>query len=125
MKIVGKDLLQARVVINGAGMAGLVSADLLVKAGIKQVIVSDRDGALYKYRPRAMSWAKWEIVKKTNPENFSGTLEKALKGANVFVGLSIAGALIVATGRSDFPNQVNNSLVFPGIFRGPWMCGPG
>ena len=68
MKIVGKDLLQARVVINGAGMAGLASADLLVKAGIKQVIVCDRDGALYKYRPRGMSWSKWE----SGQENQSG-----------------------------------------------------
>ncbi len=93
MKIVGKDLNQARVVINGAGMAGLVSADLLIKAGVKQVIICDRDGALYKYRPRGMSWAKWEIVKKTNPDNFTGTLEEALKGADIFIGLSVGGAL--------------------------------
>ena len=93
MKIVGKDLSETKVVINGAGMAGLASADLLVKAGIGHVIVCDRDGALYKYRRRGMSWAKWEIVKKTNPEGFTGTLEGALKGADVFIGLSVGGAL--------------------------------
>jgi malate dehydrogenase (oxaloacetate-decarboxylating) len=153
MKIVGKDLINARVVINGAGMAGLATADLLVKAGIKQVIVCDRDGALYKYRPRGMSWAKWEIVKRTNPENFTGTLEGALKGADVFIGLSAPGVLkgemirhmakdpvvlamatpipeitpeearqagvrVMAFNRSDFPNQTDVALVFPGFFRG-------
>ncbi len=113
MKIVGKDLSQARVVINGAGMAGLVSADLLVKAGIKQVIVCDRDGALYKFRLRGMSWAKWEIVKKTNPENFTGTMEEALKGADVFIGLSIGGALKPVMVRSMAKDPVILALSTP------------
>ncbi|MBA3035719.1 MAG: NADP-dependent malic enzyme [Desulfobacterium sp.] len=93
MKVVDKDIINSRVVINGAGMAGLASADLLVKAGIKQVIVCDRDGALYKYRLKGMSWAKWEIVKITNPDNFTGTLEQALKNADVFIGLSSGNVL--------------------------------
>lgn len=93
MKVVDKDIVNSRVVINGAGMAGLASADLLVKAGIKQVIVCDRDGSLYKYRLKGMSWAKWEIVKNTNPDNFIGTLEQALKGADVFIGLSSGNVL--------------------------------
>jgi len=153
MKVVGKDLLNARVVINGAGMAGLASADLLIKAGIKQVVVCDRDGALYKYRLKGMNWIKEEMSQQTNPEKITGDLANAVKGCDVFIGLSVAGALskamistmaeapvifalanptpeilpdaakeagalIVATGRSDFPNQVNNSLVFPGVFRG-------
>ncbi len=88
LKLKGKDLETAKVVINGAGMAGLACADLLIKAGIRLVIVCDRDGALYKYRPKGMSWAKWEIVKRTNPENFKGPLDQALKGADVFIGLS-------------------------------------
>ena len=93
MKVVGKDLLNARVVINGAGMAGLASADLLIKAGIKQVVVCDRDGALYKYRLKGMNWAKWEIVQKTNPDKMTGTLGQALKGADVFIGLSSGNVL--------------------------------
>jgi malate dehydrogenase (oxaloacetate-decarboxylating) len=113
IKIVGKDLHQARVVINGAGMAGLVSADLLVKAGIKQVIVCDRDGALYKYRPRGMSWAKWEIVKKTNPDNFTGTLGEALKGADIFIGLSAGGALKPEMVRSMAKDPVILALSTP------------
>ncbi len=90
-------------VINGAGMAGLASAELLVKAGIKQVIVCDRDGALYKYRPRGMSWAKWEIVKKTNPDNFTGNLGEALKGADIFIGLSVGKALNRRHGQGHGP----------------------
>jgi malate dehydrogenase (oxaloacetate-decarboxylating) len=113
MKIVGKDLLQARVVINGAGMASLVSADLLVKAGIKQVIVCDRDGALYKYRPRGMSWAKWEIVKKTNPDNFTGNLGEALKGADIFIGLSVGGALKPEMVKAMAPDPVILALSTP------------
>jgi malate dehydrogenase (oxaloacetate-decarboxylating) len=113
MKIVGKDLLQAKVVINGAGMASLASADLLVKAGIKQVLVCDRDGALYKYRPRGMSWAKWEIVKKTNPDNFTGTLGDALKGADIFIGLSVGGALKPEMVRSMAQDPVILALSTP------------
>ena len=93
MKLVGKDLPAARVIINGAGMAGLASAELLVTAGIKNVVVCDRDGALYPYRPKGMSWAKWEIVKKTNPEKVKGGLVEVIKGADVFIGLSTGGVL--------------------------------
>lgn len=153
MKVVDKDIINSRVVINGAGMAGLASAELLVKAGIKQVIVCDRDGALYKYRLKGMSWAKWEIVKNTNPYNFTGTLGQAIKGADVFIGLSsgnvfngdmiksmardpivfalstphpeimpdearLAGAKVMVFNRTDFPNQSDVAMIFPGFFRG-------
>jgi len=113
MKIVGKDLLQARVVINGSGMAGLACADLLVKYGMKQVIVCDRYGALYKYRPKGMAWAKWEIVKKTNPDNFTGNLEQALKGADVFIGLSVGGVLKPAMVRSMAKDPAILALAIP------------
>lgn len=123
MKVVQKDMIDARVVINGAGMAGLVSADLLVKAGVKQVIVCDRDGALYKYRLRGMSWAKWEIVKKTNPDNFTGTLEQALKGADVFIGLSsgnvLTGDMVRSMGKDPvvFALATPNPEIMPDIAR--------
>ena len=113
MKLVGKELAEARVVINGAGMAGLASADLLVKAGIRQVIVCDRDGALYKYRPRGMNWSKWEVVKKTNPDNFKGTLEEALKGADVFIGLSSGKVLNADMVRSMAKDPVIFALATP------------
>lgn len=113
MKLVEKDLFQTKIVINGAGMAGLASADLLVKYGIKNVIVCDREGALYKYRPTAMSWAKWEIAKKTNPENFKGDLREALKGADLFVGLSSGKILDGVMVRSMNPNPVVFALATP------------
>jgi len=113
MKLVGKTLQEARVVINGAGMAGLASADLLVKAGIRQVIVCDRDGALYKYRPKGMNWSKWEVVKKTNPDNFKGPLEKALKGADVFIGLSSGKVLNADMVRSMARDPVVFALATP------------
>lgn len=141
-----------KVVIAGAGAAGLAVADLLLKYGFSQLIVNDSKGALSKDRQDINS-AKMAIAKRSNPENFQGTLSEALVGADVFIGVSApdlikrevvatmapqplifalsnpipeimpdealaGGALAVATGRSDFPNQINNVLVFPGIFRG-------
>jgi malate dehydrogenase (oxaloacetate-decarboxylating) len=113
LKLTGRDRQQARAVINGAGMAGLACADLLVKAGITQVVVCDRDGALYKYRPKGMSWAKWEIVKKTNPENFKGPLDQALKGADVFIGLSSGNVLTGAMVRTMARDPVVFALATP------------
>ena len=141
-----------KIVIAGAGAAGLAVADLLLKYGFSQLIVNDSKGALSKDRQDINS-AKMAIAKRSNPENFQGTLSEALVGADVFIGVSApdlikrevvatmapqplifalsnpipeimpdealaGGALAVATGRSDFPNQINNVLVFPGIFRG-------
>ena len=141
-----------KVVIAGAGAAGLAVADLLLKYGFSQLIVNDSKGVISQDREDINS-AKMAIAKRSNPENFKGTLRESLVGADVFIGVSApnlidreavatmapkplifalsnpvpeimpaealaGGALAVATGRSDFPNQINNVLVFPGIFRG-------
>ena len=153
LPLVGKRLEDARIVIGGAGSAGLGVARLLLAAGARQLIVCDRAGALHKYRASHMDWVKSEIARQTNPQNAAGSLADVLKGADVFVGLSAAnvvspemvssmaqdaivfalavptpeispaearraGAKIVATGRSDFPNQMDIALVFPGVLRG-------
>jgi malate dehydrogenase (oxaloacetate-decarboxylating) len=93
LKLVGKDLKDARIVINGAGMAGLGTARLLTTAGATQVIVCDRAGAIYRYRPFQMSWPKWEIAKQTNPAQERGDLATIIKAADVFIGLSEGGVL--------------------------------
>ena len=151
-KVVGKRLPKLTVVVSGAGAAGTAVALLLVAAGIEDVIVLDRGGTIYAGRPD-LNVHKQELAAHTNPRRVVGTLEEALTGADVFIGVSgkglltsahiqgmndapiifalanptpeilpeeayAAGAAVVATGRSDFPNQVNNALVFPGIFRG-------
>jgi len=142
----------AKVVINGAGSAGIAVANLLLAYGFKNIIVCDTKGAIYKDRGDLNEYKK-VLATKTNKENIKGDLAEALVGAHVFVGLSKAntlneeiiktmserpiifalanpvpevmpdvakkaGAFIIATGRSDFPNQLNNSLGFPGLFRG-------
>lgn len=153
LPLVGKRLEEARIVIGGAGSAGLGAARLLLAAGARRLVVCDRAGVLHKYRASHMDWVKSEVARQTNPENTTGTLADALKGADVFIGLSApnvlsaemvasmgpdpvvfalavptpeiqpaeakrAGAKIVATGRSDFPNQLDIALVFPGVLRG-------
>jgi malate dehydrogenase (oxaloacetate-decarboxylating) len=153
LPLVGKRLEDARIVINGAGSAGLGVARLLVAAGARRLIVCDRAGALHKYRASHMDWVKSEIARQTNPDSATGSLADVLRGADVFIGLSApnvlspdmlasmaqdaivfalavptpeiqpaeakqAGAKIVATGRSDFPNQLDIALVFPGVLRG-------
>jgi malate dehydrogenase (oxaloacetate-decarboxylating) len=153
LPLVGKRLEDARIVISGAGSAGLGVARLLLAAGARKLMVCDRAGVLHKYRASHMDWVKSEIARQTNPENATGTLADVLKGADVFVGLSAAnvlsakmvasmapdsivfalavptpeiepneakraGAKIVATGRSDFPNQLDIAQVFPGVLRG-------
>ncbi len=153
LKIVGKSLDKVKIVVLGAGAAGVAITKLLLSQGAKNVILCDRAGAIYKGRTTNMNWMKEEIANTTNPEGIKGDLAAAMKGADVLLGVSgpdlvsedmvrsmakgslvfamsnptpeifpdkakAAGAAIVATGRSDFPNQVNNCLGFPGIFRG-------
>ena len=149
-KVVGKKLADLKVVISGAGSAGLAVSDMLVHAGIRNVIVLDSKGALNRNRSD-LSGKKLEVANQTNPENVAGKLSEALIGADAVIGLSTAKfevedlmkmaedsivfalsnphpeinpavareiAKVVATGRSDFPNQINNVLAFPGIFLG-------
>ncbi len=153
LKVVGKKLGEVRIVVNGAGAAGLAVSKFLLNAGVKDLSVCDREGAIYEGRTYNMNTYKEQIAKITNKERIEGTLSDLLNGADVFIGLSVAGvvsqemvalmaddsvifamanpvpeimpdealgagAKIVATGRSDFPNQINNVLGFPGIFRG-------
>ena len=152
LRLTGRKLESVRVVTSGAGAAGIAIVRLLLSLGLKDVILCDRAGAIYKGRPD-LSDAKAEIAEITNPERRSGSLADVICGADVFIGVSgpgmvtkemvrsmakdpilfplanpvpeimpdearAAGAAIVGTGRSDFPNQINNVLAFPGIFRG-------
>lgn len=152
MKVTGKDKESSKVVVNGAGSAGVAITKLLLTYGFKDVTMCDINGILSKDSPN-LNWMQEKMVEVTNLENKSGTLADALKGADIFVGVSApnivtkemvasmnkdailfamanpvpeimpdlamkAGAAVVGTGRSDFPNQINNVLAFPGIFRG-------
>ncbi|NEZ70817.1 NADP-dependent malic enzyme [Clostridium botulinum] len=152
LRLVGKKLEEARIVINGAGSAGISICKLLLQAGAKNIIMCDKEGSLVKGNSN-LNEAQKLIVEVTNKENEKGTLKDVIKGKDVFIGVSApnilteemvnamnkdsivfamanptpeimpdkakkAGARVVATGRSDFPNQINNVLVFPGIFRG-------
>uniref|UniRef100_A0A7C3SL74 NADP-dependent malic enzyme n=1 Tax=Desulfobacca acetoxidans TaxID=60893 RepID=A0A7C3SL74_9BACT len=153
LKIVNRKLEEVKIVFSGAGASAIAAAKLLLQAGARNIIVCDTKGVVYKGRPAGMTPIKEELAEITNPERLTGTLADALRGAEVFIGLSgpnvltgdmvktmapqpivfalanpypeihpdearAAGAAVVATGRSDFPNQVNNCLAFPGIFRG-------
>ena len=152
LKVVGKKLEDIRVVTSGAGAAGTAIIRLLISLGLKDVIMCDRQGAIYEGRP-GLTAEKADIARLTNREKKQGRLADVIVGADVFIGVSAPGALtremvstmarvaiifacanptpeifpdeakaggakVVATGRSDFPNQVNNVLAFPGIFRG-------
>ena len=151
--LIGKKFEDAKIVVNGAGSAGMAITRLLQAVGTKHILLCDTKGAIYEGRPEGMNPYKDEIAKITNLTKEKGGLADVLKGADVFVGVSVAncvteemvksmnkdavimamanptpeimpdkakaaGARIVCTGRSDFPNQVNNLLAFPGIFRG-------
>lgn len=153
LKIVGKKMNEIKVVANGAGAAGIAIIKLLYSYGVRDIIMCDTKGAIYEGRPNGMNAIKDEVAKFTNRDNVKGSLAEAMKNADVFIGVSVAGALtaemiqtmnndpvifamanpvpeimpdeakaagamVIGTGRSDFPNQVNNVLAFPGIFRG-------
>src|SRR5262245_32836472 len=151
LRLVGKRPEDVRVVLTGAGAAGVATTDMLLAAGVRNLIGCDTRGALYPGRAD-MGPSKQAFAERTNPECFTGTADEALAGADVFIGLSAPGAVtregiatmnegaivfamanptpevmpeeleglaqVVATGRSDYPNQINNVLAFPGVFRG-------
>ena len=152
LKLVGKKLDEVKIVTSGAGAAGIAIIKLLISMGLKNVIMTDRKGAIYEGR-EGLNPIKEEMAKITNANHEKGSLSEVIKGADVFIGVSApgtltpdmvrtmakdpiifacanptpeifpdeakaAGAAVVSTGRSDYPNQVNNVLCFPGIFRG-------
>lgn len=152
LKVVGKNKEDCKVVINGAGSAGIAITKLLLTHGFKNVIMCDRNGIISSHYD-GLNWMQKKMLEHTNLDDIDGTLADALKGADIFVGVSVsgivsqemvasmnkdaiifamanpvpeimpdlakaAGARVVGTGRSDFPNQVNNVVAFPGIFKG-------
>ena len=152
LKLVGKRLEEVKIVTSGAGAAGIAIIRLLLSLGLKNVVMTDRQGAIYSGRP-GLNPVKAEMAELTNRARERGTLAEVIRGADVFIGVSApgtltgemvrtmaknpivfacanptpeifpeeahaAGAAVVSTGRSDYPNQVNNVLCFPGIFRG-------
>ncbi len=152
LKVVEKDLSTARIVINGAGSAGVAITEFLLSLGARDIVVCDRAGVLER-EGEVFNEVQRDLAARTNPRGVKGVLSDAVRGADVFVGVSVkdvlkpddvramakgavvfamanpspeimpdlakaAGARVVATGRSDYPNQINNVLAFPGIFRG-------
>lgn len=153
LRLTGKKMEDLVVVINGSGAAGVAIAKIILNVGVKDMLMVDRTGIIYKGREKGMNWAKEELADLTNKEKREGNLADALVGADVFIGVSQAnivteemvknmnkdaiifamanpvpeidpelakkaGARVVGTGRSDYPNQINNVLAFPGVFRG-------
>ncbi len=152
LKVVGKKKEEVKVVTSGAGAAAIAIVKLLLSAGFKNVVMTDRSGAIYAGR-EGLNWIKEEMAQVTNLNKEQGKLSDVIKGADVFIGVSAPGTLttemvktmakdaivfacanptpeifpddakaggarVISTGRSDFPNQINNVLAFPGIFRG-------
>ena len=157
LKFVGKKWEDVSIVFSGAGAAGEAIAKLMISMGAKDIVMCDRKGIIYKGRAEGMNAEKEKIAEYTNKLGKKGSLADALKGADIFVGVSSpgvlseemvasmnkgaivmpmanptpeimpdlaikAGAAVVGTGRSDYPNQINNVLAFPGIFRGALDC---
>jgi malate dehydrogenase (oxaloacetate-decarboxylating) len=156
LKIVKKEMANLKVIVSGVGAAGVACSKILMNAGVKNIIGFDRKGAIYKGRGEHMNYMKDWFADNTNPTGFKGTIQEALVGADLFLGLSGPGTIeadalkkmakdpivfamanptpeimpeeaapfvrIMATGRSDYPNQINNVLCFPGIFRGALDC---
>ena len=153
LKIVKKEKEDLKIVINGAGAAGIAILRILLHQGFKNIVMCDSTGIIYSGREKGMNPIKDNIAHLTNPQNLQGNLDEALVGADVFIGVSVAnlltkehidsmnhdpivfalanpnpeityenakswGVRIIGTGRSDYPNQVNNVLAFPGIFKG-------
>ena len=152
LKVVGKKKEEVKIVTSGAGAAAIAIVKLLLAAGYKNVVMTDRSGAIYAGR-EGLNWIKKEMAEVTNLQHETGKLADVIKGADVFIGVSAPGTLttemvktmnkdaivfacanptpeiypedakaggarVISTGRSDFPNQINNVLAFPGIFRG-------
>ena len=152
LKVVGKSKEDVKVVTSGAGAAAISITKLLLSAGFKNIVMTDRKGAIYKGRD-GLNWIKEEMAEVTNLNGEQGTLADVIKGADVFIGVSApgtvtvdmvktmnrdaivfacanptpeifpedakaGGARVISTGRSDYPNQINNVLAFPGVFRG-------
>lgn len=155
LKVVGKRKEEVKVVTSGAGAAAVSIVKLLLSAGYRNIIMTDRNGAIYAGRDK-LNWIKEEMAQVTNLQKEAGPLSQVIRGADVFIGVSAPGALtrqmvqsmnrdavvfacanptpeifpedakaggaaVISTGRSDFPNQINNVLVFPGIFKGALM----
>ena len=156
LKIVGKEMGEIKVVVSGVGAAGVACTKIVMAAGVRNIVGCDQNGALYRGRRENMNPVKVWYAENTNPNEEKGTLHDVIKGADVFLGLSVPGVLgvddvkqmaarpivfamanptpeimpedaapyvaVMATGRSDYPNQINNVLCFPGIFRGALAC---
>src|SRR5437867_1390099 len=152
LKIVGKDMRKLKVVVSGVGAAGTAVVKMLLALGARNIVGVDEHGTLYRGRPVGMDFMKTWVAGATNPQNVQGKMSDAVKGADVFIGLSVPRVLtardvksmarerivfamanpvpeiqpeeverhvrVMATGRSDYPNQINNVLCFPGLFRG-------
>src|SRR5690242_7278785 len=156
LKIVGKEMGEIKVVVSGVGAAGVACTKIIMAAGVRNVVGCDQFGALYAGRQERMNWVKDWYARNTNPNQEKGSVHDVIKGADVFLGLSVPGVIgpddlkqmadkpivfamanptpeimpeeaapyvaVMATGRSDYPNQINNVLCFPGIFRGALNC---
>jgi len=156
LKLVGKQMGDVKVIVNGVGAAGVACTKIIMAAGVKNIVGCDQTGALYRGRRENMNWMKDWYAQNTNPSEEKGTVHEVIKGADVFLGLSVPGVIdaedvknmaekpivfamanpvpeimpedaapyvaVMATGRSDYPNQINNVLSFPGIFRGALAC---
>lgn len=153
LKIVNKNISEIKIVVNGAGAAGIAIVKMLQNIGVQNIVVCDTQGIIYKGRDNRGNDLKDKLAQMTNQKGLRGSLQDAMVGADVFIGVSVgnvltqdmvrsmntdpiifalanptpeimpdeayaAGAKIVGTGRSDYPNQINNVLVFPGVFRG-------
>lgn len=156
LKIVGKNMDEIKVVVNGVGAAGVACSRIVMAAGVTNIVGCDQTGAIWDGRQENMNWVKDWYGKNTNPNKEKGTIHEIIKGADVFFGLSAPAVIgvedlkamnrdpiifamanpipeimpeeaaghvaVMATGRSDYPNQINNVLCFPGIFRGALNC---
>ena len=156
LKLVGKQMSEVKVIVNGVGAAGVACTKIIMAAGVQTIIGCDQTGALYRGRQENMNWMKDWYARNTNPHEEKGTVHEVIKGADVFLGLSVPGVIdaedvkamadkpivfamanpvpeimpedaapyvaVMATGRSDYPNQINNVLSFPGIFKGALAC---